>query len=553
MIRYHTGLCGISYMGFIHGSVFPAAFKWAIPNALMAALCHYFLHEKAQTFKMDGLDYFWSGYTVTLSFLIVFRNNLAYNRYWEGAMSMAAIRGEWLNAISSALAFSNPEHKDVRGFQCLVAKLASLLYASAIHQVCRLEDDVLQVLNPKGLSAKCLHHLFECNTRSEVLTMWIERVMLQADRDKVILVAPPILSRVFQDLGNGIVQLEKIRNISEIPFPFPYAQMVAVMLVVHWLVTPTLAVVYLDSTIWAGVICFLLTGAMWSLIYIAQEIDQPFGDDANDLPVRDMMDDFNRALLDMLHENSVAIPEFQWTGDILEDPFGTWSDKHEARCTFGTNPAGSSPKLSSPPANSKMSSSSPPPSQQQQRPAPASSAPPVGTASAVVQPSDVECKVHYAAEETTRSAAQFDGIFRESAASVGSHQNSPRSDEGVPTVTLRLAEPLDLAMSPQRDIENPHSPCESRATSPNSRLQLPEAPAVVQLEGRQLQSGQAEGFSSPRVLTRGPSSEQMSSRSPSHRSVLSFEASEVRNADEPGRRANPVASSATRTMRKRDD
>lgn len=33
---------------------------------------------------------------------------------------------------------------------------------------------------------------------------------------------------------------------------------------------------------------FVVSTSFWTLFYIAQEIDQPFGEDANDLPVRDM-------------------------------------------------------------------------------------------------------------------------------------------------------------------------------------------------------------------------------------------------------------------------
>lgn len=539
------------------GSVFPSACKWAIPNAVLASVCHYFLHERAQSFRMEGLHYFWSGYTVTLSFLIVFRNNLAYNRYWEGAMSMAAIRGEWLNAMSSALAFSNPDHKDVRKFQCLIGKLASLLYASALQKVCHLEDDVLEVLNTDGLSPKCLRHLFQCETKSEVLTMWIERVMLQADRDKVIIVAPPILSRMFQDLGNGIVQLERIRTITEIPFPFPYAQMVAVMLVVHWLVTPSLAVVHLDSSIWAGVICFLLTGAMWSLIYIAQEIDQPFGDDANDLPIREMMADFNRALFDMLHLDSITIPEYAHEGDIMDAEIGTWSNKSQDRCSFARpGSSESTQKLTSAPSVNKMSSV----------PATSSSAA-GGSSSVVVQPSDVECKVldgaevaQQSAKQPERSGMQIDGIFRESAAAIVPGQSSPSSNEGspqggTPQVTLRPPELLDLATSSERDIENPQSPSESHAASQN-RLQHLQVPAADRLEGRQGLSGLAAGLAAQRDVTPGPISEQALSRSSSCRSTQSqsvFEASEVRDAEEPGRRSNPVVSSNTKSLRRRDD
>lgn len=511
---------------------------------------------------MEGLGYFWSGYTVTLSFLIVFRNNLAYNRYWEGAMSMAAIRGEWLNATSSALAFSNPDHKDVRRFQCLIAKLASLLYASALQKVCNLEDDALDVLSIDGLSPKNLRHLFHCQTKSEVLAMWLERTILQADRDKVILVAPPILSRVFQDLGNGVVQLEKVRTITEIPFPFPYAQMVAVMLVVHWLMTPTLAVVELESSIWAGVICFLLTGAMWSLIYIAQEIDQPFGDDANDLPVKEMMEEFNTALMDMLHFDSNVIPEYNHQGDILDAEIGSWSAARKDRCSCNFTAPELDQKLTGAPSMNNMSSVL----------ATSSSASAAGGgSSAVAQPSDVDCKVHDGAEvaeqgsaQPERNAMNFGGIIRESSRAVASGSRSINEQggslQGTPQLPqLRPADLQGLIIPLERDLENPQSPSEGLAASQN-RMQHLQAPAAIREDSRRELSGSSprkmsgltEGLGSPRLVTREVILDISSERSPSCRSTHSqsvFSDSEVINAEEADRQPNPTASSATKTLR----
>ena len=43
---------------------------------------------------------------------------------------------------------------------------------------------------------------------------------------EIILVAPPILSRVYNQLGNGIVNLNNARKITSFPIPFPLAQMI---------------------------------------------------------------------------------------------------------------------------------------------------------------------------------------------------------------------------------------------------------------------------------------------------------------------------------------
>lgn len=95
--------------------------------------------------------------------------------------------------------------------------------------------------------------------------------------------------------------LHNLRKIKDVPFPFPYAQMIQVMLMVHTGVTPVLASHLLESRLGAVSITLLVSTSMWSLLYIAQEIDQPFGEDMNDFEVGDMQHRFNQTLLTLLH------------------------------------------------------------------------------------------------------------------------------------------------------------------------------------------------------------------------------------------------------------
>ena len=54
---------------------------------LRTILIHVFWREDMINFFKDssGLDSIWSGYTFILGFLIVFRSNQAYSRFWESA------------------------------------------------------------------------------------------------------------------------------------------------------------------------------------------------------------------------------------------------------------------------------------------------------------------------------------------------------------------------------------------------------------------------------------------------------------------------------------
>jgi len=88
--------------------------------------------------------------------------------------------------------------------------------------------------------------------------------------------------------------------------------------------------------------CFFVTLAFWSLIYINLEIDQPFGADANDLPVKHIQADFNRSLLELLKPLTQQPPEYEW-----QSPTGRESILVSSETVYANeNTDAVSPKLS---------------------------------------------------------------------------------------------------------------------------------------------------------------------------------------------------------------
>eukprot|EP00930_Biecheleria_cincta_P023848 TRINITY_DN17151_c0_g1_i1.p1 TRINITY_DN17151_c0_g1~~TRINITY_DN17151_c0_g1_i1.p1 ORF type:complete len:518 (+),score=94.33 TRINITY_DN17151_c0_g1_i1:129-1682(+) len=330
MIEYDTGTWGVGFIFQRQGSVLPKALCWAIPNAILAVICHYLLHDEGlvgapsstgdeiHVLGTGNMEKVWGSYTFVLGFLVVFRNNQAYNKLWQGASELSEIRGTWFGAMRELCAFCNPaaEMRDkVNDFQELLIKLASMLFCTALQQVCELQDDRMEVLDLSGIDPDKLLCLEEAEVPSEMIMQWILHLIVESDKDNILSVAPPILSRVFQGLSNGMVKLQKVSCIKEVPFPFPYAQMITAMLLVHWLLTPLFASQVVQSAWWAGILCFCVSGAFWWLLYIALEIDQPFGEDPNDLPVKEMMAKWNASLQMLRHPAMATRPSY-----VQEEP-----------------------------------------------------------------------------------------------------------------------------------------------------------------------------------------------------------------------------------------
>ncbi|CAK9071615.1 Ubiquitin-conjugating enzyme E2 11 [Durusdinium trenchii] len=71
-----------------------------------------------------------------------------------------------------------------------------------------------------------------------------------------------------------------------------------------------------------------MSTSYWTLFYIAQEIDQPFGEDSNDLPVVELQHEFNKNLLHLSSqpvlqgEKILDFHKYHWSTRSLHQSFG---------------------------------------------------------------------------------------------------------------------------------------------------------------------------------------------------------------------------------------
>lgn len=303
------------------GSVLPYGALFALPGTIATAILHLTWNPElkgSENLEVSRFGDVWTAYTFSLGFLVVFRNNQAYNRFWEGASKVHEIRGELYSCASTLMAFCTSEEEkqgEVEDFQHLLIRLISLLFATCMSEISLDEDDeapddMMQVIDLTGIDRQSLDHLECAPSRCEVIVQWITRLMIQALRAGVLDVPPPILNRSTMDLAMAIVDIYRVRKIKEVPFPFPYSQMVLLMLSVYTLVTPVIASQLIDSSIMATLATFCVTTAFWSLYQIADEIDQPFGTDPNDLPMQRIQTDFNDSLLFLMRPETQCVPPF---------------------------------------------------------------------------------------------------------------------------------------------------------------------------------------------------------------------------------------------------
>mmetsp|Transcript_77513 Transcript_77513/g.121043 ORF Transcript_77513/g.121043 Transcript_77513/m.121043 type:complete len:473 (+) Transcript_77513:3-1421(+) len=316
MIEYNPGKWSVLFAFQLAGSVLPKASVWAVSCCCLSAVLHFVFNtydvEDVVTIGASASNVF-GGFTFILGFLVVFRSQQAYARWWEGGTLLQQLRGEWFNAFSSLMAFCNSskeKQQEVYIFQQRMARLTSLLYSSALQQVTTMDHPKFELIELEGFDVESMKFLDETHDRCEVVLQWIQRLVVEANAAEVIKIAPPILSRVYNQLGNGIVNLNNARKISDFPIPFPLAQMLSMMLMVHWFTIAVIAAAGIKHAFWATSLPFIAQLAYWSVNYIAVELENPFGDDPNDLPLQDMQRDLNKSLKGLLHPLALFHPQF---------------------------------------------------------------------------------------------------------------------------------------------------------------------------------------------------------------------------------------------------
>lgn len=140
------------------------------------------------------------------------------------------------------------------------------------------------------------------------------RLVVEGARSGVLDIAPPILSRVFQEFSIGIVHFIDARKIASVPFPYVFAQMVWILLAFFGVVpVPFVCAAGLDE-VKAAIYTFLVVFVFWSAHHIAVELEMPFGTDANDLPLEQVNYKFNRVLQRLLESRAQLAPRRKGLG-----------------------------------------------------------------------------------------------------------------------------------------------------------------------------------------------------------------------------------------------
>ena len=125
-------------------------------------------------------------------------------------------------------------------------------------------------------------------------------------------VGPPIISRVIQFLGDGMIYYNHARKIMFIPFPFVHAQLSVLFIIVMIPAIPFLMDQYTDDATVGSLLTFFTVMCLSGIHEVARELENPFRNVPNELPLVTLMAQYNEALITMF---SGYHPDHFWDGE----------------------------------------------------------------------------------------------------------------------------------------------------------------------------------------------------------------------------------------------
>lgn len=309
MIIYDSRRCaGLPLIFQLQGSIYPRCLPHILLSTSIVVALKLIRSYTDYTWfdKIFEHPYVYQIFTFVLGFIMVFRSSLAYSRFWEGRTELETMSSKWGDAALLSVVFDNASGDDVvpskNHWRWQLLSLSSLLHGMALATLGGVEE--FEVLS--GIDPKCVEAFREqlVNDQVNVAFLWLQDTLTQRHASGGLDIPSPIITRIFQELSTGMLGFNNAVKIHNTPFPFPYVQLISLCLLILTVTSGFVMHHYIDNAFWAVVFTAITVGGYHSINEVAVELEDPFGDDANDLPMEAYQRQFNARLLSMSYIDS---------------------------------------------------------------------------------------------------------------------------------------------------------------------------------------------------------------------------------------------------------
>jgi Bestrophin, RFP-TM, chloride channel len=133
-----------------------------------------------------------------------------------------------------------------------------------------------------------------------LVTMWLQEFLVRESlAGSTGNVPSPLLSRLYQYVSDGMIGYHQAHKVAVIPFPFPHAQITSLFVIIVVALMPVLMLSYVTNAAFGFTLNLFTVMCFVGLHEVARELENPFQNVPNDVPLNNFQAQYNEALLSM--------------------------------------------------------------------------------------------------------------------------------------------------------------------------------------------------------------------------------------------------------------
>lgn len=272
------------HKGETFGKLLPLMVAIAAYSALIAFL-EIEVFKLSETSHIKNVTVMHTMLGFVISLLLVFRTNTAYDRWWEGRRMWGGLVNSSRNlALKLAVMVKDKEDKEL--FRKLIPA-----YAEVLSQHLKSADINHELFDDITLSTNLYNH--KPNQIAKTIMAKLNDLYLAGKLSGEQLI---VLNAEIQSFTDICGACERIKNT---PIPFSYSAFIKKFIFAYVVTLPFGYVFQLGYYV-IPVVVFIFY-VLSSLELIAEEIEEPFGDDPNDLPTTKMAENIRKNVEELLY------------------------------------------------------------------------------------------------------------------------------------------------------------------------------------------------------------------------------------------------------------
>ena len=238
------------------------------------AAVEYIMHEIIKL-EYEGTIAFHSILGIILGLFLVIRTNTAYDRWWEGRKLWGALVNDSRNLAIKISTFI-PNSEDQKFFR---TALPNLVFSMKEH----LRDSI-KIGEMEFNDIEMKNAVIKGKHRPNIINrMMLKRIQLIRDKGEITQEQFFVLDKEMKGFTDIIGACERIKST---PIPYSYSMFIK-KFIFFYINSLPFAVVW-QFGYWSILIVVVIFYFLFSIELIAEEIEDPFGTDINDLPLDEM-------------------------------------------------------------------------------------------------------------------------------------------------------------------------------------------------------------------------------------------------------------------------